>query len=180
MIYLVRHGQTDWNILKKVMGRCDEVLNEKGKKQALQTKDKLSDIEIDFIISSPLLRTKETSIIINKDKNVEIIYDDRIIERDFGEFEGMETKKFDFLGFWDYYKNKKYKRAENIQVFFKRVYSFLDEVCTKYKDKNILVVAHGGVSIPFYCYFNNNIPKGSLIDFVLENCEVATYNQKDK
>ena len=178
MIYLTRHDQTDWNVQKKVMGRCDEPLNEKGREQARQTKELLSNIAFDLIICSPLLRAKETAQIIEQDRNIKIEYDDRIIERDFGELEGLETKAFDFDGFWNYYKNNTYDKAENIQEFFNRIYVFLDDICTKYADKNILIVAHGGVSIPFNCYFNDNIPEGSLVEagLVLGNCQVATYD----
>ncbi len=176
-LLVTRHGQTDWNVKKKVMGRCDEPLNEKGFEQAEETRKKLLDENIDLIICSPLKRAKQTAEVINKDRNIKIIYDDRLIERDFGEFEGMETKDFDFHGYWNYYKNDYYESAENIQEFFKRVYSFLDDIINKYKDKNILVVAHGGISIPIRCYFNQNIPEGSLVDagLVLENCQVASY-----
>ena len=92
MIYLTRHGQTDWNVQKKVMGRCDEPLNEKGREQAKQTKELLSDINFDLIICSPLLRAKETAQIINQDRNIKIEYDDRIIERDFGELAKVQEK----------------------------------------------------------------------------------------
>lgn len=182
MIYLTRHGQTDWNVQKKVMGRCDEPLNGKGREQAKQTKELLSNISFDLIICSPLLRAKETAQIINSDRNIKIDFDDRIIERDFGELEGLQTKDFDFDGFWNYYKNNKYNKAENIQDFFNRIYRFLDEICDEYSDKNILIVAHGGVSIPFNCYFNNSIPKGSLVEagLVLGNCQVASYENKRK
>lgn len=182
MIYLTRHGQTDWNVQKKVMGRCDEPLNKNGREQARQTKELLSNIAFDLIICSPLLRAKETAQIINQDRNIKIEYDDRIIERDFGELEGLETKEFDFDGFWNYYKNNIYDRAENIQKFFKIIYGFLDDISIKYADKNVLIVAHGGVSIPFNCYFSNNIPNGSLVEagLVLGNCEVASYKSKQK
>lgn len=177
MIYLIRHGQTDWNVQKKVMGRFDEPLNEEGKRQAEETKLLLQEVDFDLIICSPLLRAKETAQIINLDRNVKIKYDNRIIERDFGEFEGFKTKDFDFNGYWDYYKNYKYDKAENIREFFSRIYNFLDDICVKYAGKNILIVAHGGVSIPFNCYFNNNIPEGSFVEtgLVLKNCQVALY-----
>ena len=177
-LLVTRHGQTDWNVQKKVMGRCDEPLNEKGLEQAEETRKKLLEENIDLIICSPLQRAKQTAEVINKGRNIKVIYDDRLIERDFGEFEGIETKNFDFHGYWNYYKNDHYESAENIQEFFKRVYSFLDDIINKYKDKNILIVAHGGISIPIRCYFNENIPEGSLVaaGLVLENCQVASYD----
>jgi len=178
MIYITRHGQTDWNAQKKVMGRCDEPLNNNGISQAIETKNNLLNKDIDLIICSPLLRAKQTAIIINEDRNIPIIYDDRIIERDFGEFEGMQTSDFDFNGYWNYYKNEQYQRAENIQLFFERIYNFLDYIVKNYSDKNVLIVAHGGVSIPVACYFNQNIPTGSLVEagLVLGNCQVLSYS----
>lgn len=166
--------------VKKVMGKYDEPLNEEGKKQARVVRDKLKDTKIDLIISSPLLRAKETALIINEQRDIPIIYDDRISERDFGEFEGKMTKDFDFLGFWNYYQNIEYQKAENIKKFFLRVYGGIEDICTKYEDKDILIVTHGGVSIPLYCFFNEEIPTGSFIEksIVLGNCEVAYYQKK--
>ncbi|MBQ9181850.1 MAG: histidine phosphatase family protein [Bacilli bacterium] len=182
MIYITRHGQTNWNVQKKVMGRCDEPLNETGLSQAEETRNNLMNTDIDLIICSPLKRARQTAEIINRDRNIPIIYDERIIERDFGEFEGMETKNFDFHGYWNYYKNMQFESAENIQVFFKRVYDFLEDITEKYKDKNVLLVAHGGISIPVACFFNGNIPEESLVDagLVLGNCQVASYTVNNK
>lgn len=182
MIYITRHGQTDWNLQKKVMGRCDEPLNKAGLQQASEVRNNLINTQIDLIICSPLLRAKQTAEEINRNRNIPIIYDERIIERDFGEFEGLETKDFDFNGYWDYYKNIQYDKAENIQMFFNRVYGFLDDITENYADKNVLLVAHGGISIPVACYFNDNIPEGSLVEagLVLGNCQVASYKKDTK
>ena len=182
MIYVTRHGQTDWNTQKRVMGRCDEPLNNNGINQAIETKNNLLNKDIDLIICSPLLRAKQTANIINEGRNIPIVYDNRIIERDFGEFEGMQTCDFDFNNYWNYYKNDQYQKAENIQLFFERVYSFLDYIIKKYSDKNVLIVTHGGVSIPIACYFNENIPPGSLVEagLVLGNCQVLSYSYCSK
>ncbi len=182
MIYVTRHGQTDWNTQKRVMGRCDESLNNNGINQAIETKNNLLNTDIDLIICSPLLRAKQTANIINEGRNIPIVYDNRIIERDFGEFEGMQTGDFDFNGYWNYYKNEQYQKAENIQLFFERVYNFLDYIIKNYSDKNVLIVTHGGVSIPIACYFNKNIPTGSLVEagLVLGNCQVLSYSYCSK
>ena len=176
-ILLVRHGQTDWNKEKKIMGRCDVSLNEEGLRQAEETSNNLVNERIDLIICSPLKRAEETAKVINKNRNIPIIFDERIIERDFGEFDGMSAIDLDRIDLWDYYKNEKYQKAENIQDFFTRIYGFLNDIKEKYADKNILIVSHGGVSIPIACYFKEEIPKGSLIyaHLALKNCEVAIY-----
>lgn len=179
MIYVTRHGQTNWNLEKRVMGKSDITLNEIGITQAKVIRDFLENITIDKIISSPLLRAKQTAQIINEKKQVEIFYDNRLSERDFGEFEGLTIKDFDFYSFWNYYQNNHYKSAENIQKFFIRVYECLDDIISENKEKDILIVTHGGISIPIDCYFNESIPNGSFIDknIVLENCQVKAYQK---
>lgn len=177
MVLVIRHGQTNWNLEEKVMGRCNEPLNEKGIEQAYITKEKLKDYDIDLIICSPLERAKQTAQVINQDRNINIIFDDRIIERDFGEFEGLHYDEYDNLNLWDYYKNIQYEKAECMKEFFDRVYSFCEDIKVKYTNLNILIVTHGGVSVALNCYYNNNIPSGSLsnIGLFLKNCEVANY-----
>ena len=181
MIYIVRHGETDWNVLGKVQGSKDIPLNENGRRQALLTKSELDNKEIDLIIASPLKRAKETAEIINRGRNLPMIIDDRIRERSFGEFEGEEFTVLDTKPFWDYYINEEYEEAESVQEFFKRVYDFLDDITVKYKDKNVLLVTHGGVSLPVHCYFNKMIPEGSLIDanIMLDNCQVKEFEKED-
>ena len=177
MMYLTRHGQTDWNAVNRVMGAIDMPLNTIGLEQAKQKHNDLLEANIDLIICSPLLRAKQTADIINKDRNIPIIFDSRISERDFGEFEGKNIDEFDFSSYWNYYQNQKYNNSENIQSFFKRVYEFLDDVISKYKDKNVLLVTHGGVGIATECYFKKEIPEGYLIntDMSLDNCEIKKY-----
>ena len=98
-ILLTRHGQTDWNVLKKVQGKADIELNKKGIEQAEATRDTLKNEKIDLILCSPLKRAKQTADIINQERNIPIIIDERVSERDFGEFEGMPNTDFDFNAF---------------------------------------------------------------------------------
>ena len=146
-ILLTRHGQTEWNLLKKVQGKADIELNEKGIQQAETTRDS--------------------------------IIDERVSERDFGEFEGMPNTNFDFNAFWSYKQNLKYDKAENIKDFFRRVYNFLDNIKNEYDGKRILIVSHGGISIPVKCYFDGIPNTETLLPLCLENCEVAKYSYKE-
>lgn len=175
IVLLTRHGQTDWNALKKVQGRADIGLNEEGIKQARKTGLALKNENIDLIICSPLLRARQTADIINENRNIPIIYDEGVIERDFGELEGLNKEDFDFQGFWSYKKNYKYEKAENIKDFFDRVYKFLDRIKEEYKYKKVLIVSHGGISIPVNCYFNGIPEDDNLLKLVLANCEIAKY-----
>lgn len=174
-ILITRHGQTEWNVLKKVQGKADIDLNDNGKNQAELTAKKLELEKIDLIISSPLKRALQTAEIINQSKNIQIIIDERISERDFGEFEGKETADFNFEEFWSYKENKEYERAENIKDFFDRIYKFLDEIKETYKNKRILIVTHGGVSIPMKCYFSEIPDMDTLLPLCIGNCEVEKF-----
>ena len=182
-ILVTRHGQTDWNLAKKVQGLVNTDLNETGIEQAKATGEMLKDEKIDLIISSPLNRAMQTAEIIRGDRDIEIITDNGIIERDFGEFEGMsplEDNIFNPDEFWSYRDNHKYEKAENIRDCFDRVYAFLDNLPKKYPDKRILLVCHGGVSIPINCYFNGIPDMDTLIHkgLSLKNAEVARYSYK--
>lgn len=170
-IIIVRHGQTDINLERRLQGITDNPLNDTGREQALITKEKLKDEKIDLIICSPLLRARQTADIINEGRNIKIIYDARLIERNFGEYEGKYIKDYNVNEFWSYRTNKKYKEAENVRDFLNRIYGFLDEVIEKYNDKNILLVAHAGVSVAFKCYFQGIPEDDKLVEIRLKNCE---------
>lgn len=113
-LIIVRHGQTNFNLERKLQGVTDNELNDNGKNQAEQTKEKLENETFDLILCSPLIRARQTADIINKERKVKIIYDERLIERDFGEFEGKYIKEYNVDEFWSYLQNKKYQKAENI------------------------------------------------------------------
>ena len=88
-LYLVRHGETDWNKVKKIQGQVDIPLNQFGKRLAEETAEGLRDIPFDLCISSPLSRAHETARIILYRKDIPIIKDARIEEMAFGEYEGI-------------------------------------------------------------------------------------------
>lgn len=87
-IYFTRHGETDWNIERKIQGHVEVDLNERGKAQAKALHDKLLNTPIDLIFVSPLRRAKETAEIIRGDRNIPMFEDSRIIEEFYGDMEG--------------------------------------------------------------------------------------------
>jgi len=84
LLYIVRHGETDWNKAGKVQGRTDIPLNERGRYLAEETAKGMKNIRIDFGYTSPLIRAKETAQIILGDRNVPLMEDERIEELCFG------------------------------------------------------------------------------------------------
>ena len=170
-IYIVRHGEVPHNALKQYNSE-DEDLNEKGISQAEALKDKIKDIDYDIIISSPLIRARHTADIINVN-NKEIIFDDRIKERNPGDLSGKPLDVTNRDEYWNYNTTIKHGTSENIKTFFERVYDFLNELKNK-NYKSVLIVAHSGVSKAFSGYFEG-IKDGMFLHRGLKNCEIKEY-----
>lgn len=161
-IYVLRHGQTDYNIEGKFQGQVDIKMNEKGEKETDEIAIELRKIDFDVIFSSPLSRAMDTAQKINSDK---IIIDKRIIERSFGDLEGK-------YGIPDYEKNIEKYNIETVEKLTQRVKSFLDEIIKKYKDKkNILIVTHEGIAQ----VINSNFNKEDLKKFRLGTGKFVKY-----
>ena len=179
-LYVVRHGQTDWNIQTRMQGRTDIPLNSTGIKQAQETALALKDIPIDFIISSPLKRALDTANYINFYKNVPILIDERIIERSFGELEGKT--KDDLSNFHvtinellDYSLNYSIYNIENIHNLFMRTELFINEIKNTNADKNILISTHNGVAQTLDIILNKLPKTTNLLDVSFKNCEYRRY-----
>ena len=91
MLYIMRHGKTDWNALHKLQGRKDIPLNEEGRMMARKAAEEYGNLHFDICYSSPLVRAKETAEIFFADKNVPIYIDERLQEMSFGIYEGIEN-----------------------------------------------------------------------------------------
>lgn len=171
MIYVVRHGQTDYNVEGRYGGRIDIPLNEEGRRQAEIVKELLKNIKFDLVFSSPLIRAYETANIIT---DSDIIKDDRLIERDNGDLEGkLKSEIKEIIDFNNPNFNK--YNIESITDFRKRVYDFLNEI-TNYKNKNILIVTHAGVGIYIRCYFEGEPIDNDYSKYKIKNCEVLKYD----
>lgn len=175
-IYITRHGQTNWNIERRFQGRTDNKLNEKGIEQAHEVAEKLDTEPIDLIICSPLIRAKQTAEIINEKRGIPILFDENLLERDYGVLEGFYLKDYDFKSIWNYDNSQIYNSGESVKDLFKRVHDFLNKLKNEYPNKNILLVAHGGISIAVNCYFNGIPEDGELLKTGLANCEYAKYD----
>lgn len=171
MIYIVRHGQTDWNLNGRYGGRIDVPLNEQGIEQAKQIREELKNISFDVVFSSPLIRAYTTAQIICDN---DITRDDRIIERSNGDLEGrLKSEITDNIDFNDPNENR--YNIENIIDFRNRINSFFDDITTNYKDKDVLVVTHAGVGIYARCYFEGEPENHDYMKYKMQNCEVLKY-----
>lgn len=172
-IIVVRHGQTDWNVRDLLQGRTDIELNDTGKAQAIETANNLKDTNIDAIYASPLKRTQKTAMEINKTRNLEIIVDDRLIERGFGDYEGKTG--VDFKKYWDFESNICDNNVEPIKELFVRTYSLLKEIFELYgeTDKTILLVTHNGTNLAITSILNGLIP--NIFEYNLKPCEYRIF-----
>lgn len=185
MIYFIRHGVTDWNDYvnergekdPKLQGWADIPLNEKGIEQAKAAAKTLEGVKFDRVFCSPLQRARQTLEQIHID-GAKVVFDDRLKERNFGEFEGKCKSVMDFGEFWDVRLNKKYEKAESVVDFQNRVFGFLDEL-KQFKDDNILIVAHGGIGSSIKRYFYGYSADGNLLGPVIENAKAITFDFKD-
>ena len=138
-IYLLRHGETDWNIEGRLQGRMDIPMNESGKEQIKTIGQFLKDSGfcVDRIISSPLLRAKQTTEIISKAIDFEgnISFDELLLERSFGKLEGvLWTPEIDL--------DDTMHGIESVEILCQRG----QEVLSKYIDeKDVLIIAHGAI-----------------------------------
>ena len=87
MVYIIRHGQTELNNRKVLQGRSDHPLNATGIAQAREAANRLKGVSFDAVYSSPLIRAIQTANIVAPD--VEPLVDDRLIEMEYGPYEGM-------------------------------------------------------------------------------------------
>ena len=171
MIYFVRHGQTDWNVLGKIQGHADIELNEMGIKQAEELREKFKNVKFDKVFCSPLKRARKTAEIIY---NGQIEIDERLKERCNGTLEGKTKKEIQKLPDFNSLDNNEYG-IETLRNLNERIKSFITEVMTKYKNKNILVVTHAGVCIHVKAYFEGEPTERNFESYKLKNGEFLMY-----
>nr|MCR5154705.1 histidine phosphatase family protein [Lachnospiraceae bacterium] len=88
-LYIMRHGETNWNKEKRLQGRSDIDINENGILLAEKTSKALEDVPFTHIFSSPLTRAYHTATIIKGNRNLDIVKDERLLEISFGNQEGL-------------------------------------------------------------------------------------------
>lgn len=149
-IFIVRHGETDWNREGIYQGQMDTPLNEKGRDDARKLAVALSKIRFSYIYTSDLKRAKETSEIINEYLNVPTFYKRELREMDFGRWTGisvfdMERIDPDLFKRWrDNPWDVSPPDGETFKDLTERVVKTIEDIFHKHRDENILVVSHGG------------------------------------
>ncbi len=175
-ILFVRHGKTEWNNQKKIQGSADILLSNEGIEHAEIMANKLKNINIDVAFCSTLNRAKQTMDIINKSRESEIpvIFEKALEERNYYLYEGRNKSLFDYNLVWNY------SNPLNIESFFEFAWPIVHFIFGKllraYKDKNVLIVSHGGVSKIFEMILSkNSLYPEEVATYLPNNSEIITY-----
>ncbi len=153
LIYIVRHGLTEWNKLKKLQGAADVPLAKEGILLAEKTGEALKDVKFDICFTSPLSRARQTAECVLGDRNVPIIPDKRIQEINFGDLEGSCVRDAEGnyidpqveMFFRDPVNFKRPENGEDIFDVIARTKDFWEEKTSdpSLADKTVLVASHG-------------------------------------
>lgn len=180
-VYLIRHGETQWNSIRKLQGQTDIPLNEYGIELAELTAEGLKDIKFDYVFSSPLIRAIQTAEIIKRNDNLKIETDERIKEIHFGECEGVQIPGYAEKGvnpIWEFeFDTENYIPANGGETFadvYARSWDFFENKVLPLEDKyeNVLIVGHGCMNRTILNRIMDN-PLKDFWDIKLDNCAVS-------
>lgn len=164
---LLRHAESEYNKIGKLQGRIDCDLSEKGLEETIKVAKTFDSNNYDICFVSPLKRTLKTAQLLVS--NLEIICDDRIIERSLGNWE--DTPTTDEKRFLLNNVNETPPNGESTFEIVKRVKEFIEFLSENYKDKKILVVTHAGIIYALQVALNLEIKP-------VKNLEVLKINIK--
>lgn len=179
MLYIMRHGKTDWNAARRIQGHTDIPLNEEGRQMAIDAREKYRGIKFDVCYCSTLIRAKETAQLFLEGSGTPIIEDTRLMEMSFGIYEGYSN--VDAIPgcpiipmFNDPPNYKGVEGGETFQQLADRTGEFLREVAIPLSEegKNVLLVAHGATNCSIAGHIRG-IPLDKFWDVVMDNCELV-------
>lgn len=155
-LYLVRHGRTDWNALRRIQGRIERDLDEEGKKEAQDAALLFSKEALSAIYSSGMRRAYDTAQIIATYHNFEVQVIEELHEGSYGACEGMFVHEFEKKWEEALEKKKQLPLAERLQFkladdmetdweIVQRTLPHLHHICKKHLGEKVLIVSHGWV-----------------------------------
>jgi broad specificity phosphatase PhoE len=170
-ILLARHGETDWNLERRVQGHTDRTLNERGRAQALALADELALEPLDAVYSSDLARAHETARIVAEPRGLSVTVLPGLREKHFGTWEGLTdddvARRFPEAqaGHWG--------DGETHDEMAERVVGALRRIADGHPGGRVLVVAHGGPlrAVLRRCAFDVSVP--------IPNCHVIRIEVED-
>lgn len=182
-LLLIRHGETDWNRESRFQGTMDIPLNDNGRAQAQKAADFLKDVELNFAISSPMLRPKETAeIILKYHPNLTLETKEQLLEIGHGLWEGKLESEIEqhFPGLLQQWKTApetvQMPEGENLQQVWDRAIAAWDDLVATYSNSDIpqtgIVVAHDAINKVILCYLMGLKP-ANIWNIKQGNCAVT-------
>ena len=163
-ILLVRHGETDWNLERRVQGHSDRPLNETGHAQAAALVQQLTDERIDAVYSSDLARALETARGVAASRGLPVQPLEELREKNFGTWEGLTD--VEIRGRFPEAQSGPWGDAETSEELAERVLGALRRIAADHPGERVVVVTHGGPlrSVLRHC---------DVEDGPVRNCQVA-------
>lgn len=173
-MWLVRHGQTDWNLNGIYQGQSDIPLNETGIAQARQLAQELVQTRFDAIYSSDLVRARHTAAIIAAEQGLNVITDPRLREINQGVWEGKTIEYVRVTYRPDFSRNPKYiltpraEGAESLAEVITRMVNAANEYHQLHTGQRLLLSTHGLSSAALYCVARG-IPLVDVVRHIPDN-----------
>lgn len=144
-ILLARHGETDWNLNRRIQGHSDTPLNDTGRAQARALGEELGGEQIDAVYSSDLMRAHETARIVAEPRGLGVTAIRGLRERNFGTWEGLTDVEIHqkFSEVREPY-GREWGDAETQDEMSERVLGALHRIAATHAQQRVLVVSHGG------------------------------------
>lgn len=172
-VYVVRHGQTEWNVERRIQGQGDSPLTQMGLSQAKDLGKLLQGVHFDAVFSSDLLRAKRTAEMIVLEKELAVVTTELLRERAFGRFEGRyiaELKEFDEifekLSDEEKFSYKSEPEIESDEEISSRMIRFIREIAVRFTGKTLLMVTHAGMMQALLIHLGyatyQTLPHGSI------------------
>ncbi|MCL6560770.1 MAG: alpha-ribazole phosphatase [Firmicutes bacterium] len=149
-VYLVRHGETEWNALMKFQGQTDVPLSDRGREQAELLGRRLAGEKFQGFYSSDLKRALETAKIIASPHRQEIKTVPQLRELNFGSWEGLTVQEIkesfgeELKRWWESPLTTRIPGGETLAEMVERNVTALKKIVERHQGENVAVVSHGG------------------------------------
>ena len=171
--WLIRHGQTDWNLVGRFQGHTDIPLNSRGLDQARTLAAKLSREKFDAIYSSDLQRASQTAALVAQVLSLPVTFDTRLREISQGEWEGMSLaevrRKYEFdPAAAESSADSRAPGGESVNEVAARMTAAAADIAVKHPKERVLIVSHGLAVAALYCVANQ-ISLATVHGYIPEN-----------
>lgn len=147
-IFLVRHGETEWNRQQRLQGHQNSPLTANGVKQAKEVRKALETYSLDFAYVSPLQRARDTIEIVLADRGIDPVVSEHLSELNLGPWEGKTRKEaalshpVQYSAFLERPHFFNLQGTETFQTLQRRMAKQLDSIFVEQEGYNVLVVSH--------------------------------------